>query len=203
MAAVLGWREVRVFLEQTDQELIAELTQVRSMLHTAERGGDWSPAQVVDHLVRTEKLLYLIFTLIPKLRRFPRILRAADKADAWLWRKLGLRTIESPGAKLTPANATEGRFLAPLFLRPPRRARDFDELLAWRRHTRERTLRMISALDEEMLNEITWTHPLLGTYTLMEFVQFLGTHELHHLPQIRGNREFELASGNHRRSEPI
>ncbi len=135
--AALTWREVRVFLEKTDEELIAELTQVRSMLHTAERGGDWSPAQVVDHLVRTEKLLYLIFTLIPKLRRFPRILQAADKADAWLWRTLGLRTVESPGAKLTPANATEGRFIAPLFLRPPRRARDFDELIAWRRRTRE------------------------------------------------------------------
>ena len=199
--AALSWREVRVFLEETDAALIAELTGVRSRLDTAQAGGDWTPAQVVDHLVRTEKLLYLIFTLIPKLRRFPRILRAADKADAWLWRTLGLRTVESPGAKLTPANATEGRFIAPLFLRPPQRARDFDELIASRRRTRERTYRTVSALDEQMMNRLTWSHPLLATYTLMEFVQFLGTHELHHLPQIRRIRESEFASGNRRRIE--
>jgi len=187
--ATLRWKEVHHFLHETEQQLLSALTQARPVLHRPAAEGGWSPAQVVDHLVRTEKLLNLIWTLVPRLRAYPRVLKAADRANSGFWLMLGLRTIESPREKLTPANATMGRFQAPHLLRPPKRAREFDQLIAWRSETRAGTVQRLSALDEGVLNSLRWTHPLLGSFTLLEFAQFLGTHELHHLPQIQRSRE--------------
>ena len=45
-------------------------------------------------------------------------------------------------------------------------------------------MRAIAAVDEVTLNRLCWSHPLMGSYSLMEFAQFLGVHERHHLPQI-------------------
>jgi DinB family protein len=135
--------------------------------------------------------MILIWTVIPKFRRFPRCVEAVDRCNAALWRWMGMRTVESAKGKLTPANAAEGRFLAPVFLRPTTGLKGYDELIEWRRCTRDRSLRAIASVDEETLNTLRWSHPLLGSYTLMEFAQFLGIHEGHHLPQIQRIRGAE------------
>jgi hypothetical protein len=63
--------------------------------------------------------------------------------------------------------------------------KSLDELMEWRRSIRDQSWRAISSVSEDALNTLSWSHPLLRSYTLMEFVQFLGIHERHHLPQIR------------------
>ena len=182
--AELSWSEVRAYLQDSEDALLAEVARARDVLHHT-IPGQWSVAQIVQHLVRTEQLLYPVWTLLPRFRGAPRVVQIADAANVRLWRLLGMRTMESAGARITPANAAKGRYRAPVFLRPSNRAKDADQLIAWRRRIRDRTVRAIVAVDEFTLNSMRWSHPLLGQYTLMEFAQFLGIHERHHLPQIR------------------
>jgi hypothetical protein len=186
--AEMRWDEVRSYLDESECALLAELSQARRRLHQPVPGG-WSIAQIVHHLVRTEQVMYPVWAVIPKFRRFPRCVQAVDAANAALWRLLGMRTVESAKGRLTAVNATEGRYRAPVFLRPARGVKSYDELLEWRRSTRNRSLRAITSVDQNALNSLRWSHPLLGSYTLMEFAQFLGIHERHHLPQIQRIRE--------------
>ncbi len=184
----LRWRDVRSYLAESEGALLAELSRAHSILHKPVP-GEWSVAQIVHHLVRTEQIMFLIWAVIPKFRRFPRWVEAANTCNATLWRLMGMRTIESAEGKITTVNATEGRFQAPVFLRPSRGLKTYDELIEWRRCTRDRSMRAIASVDEETLNTLRWSHPLLGSSTLMEFAQFLGIHERHHLPQIQRIRE--------------
>ena len=98
---------------------------------------------------------------------------------------MGMRTIEHSGGRITTANPAAGRFQAPVFLRPPGSSgKSYGQLIDWRRTVRARSVRLIGALDEGLLNGMQFSHPLLGPHTLMEFAEFLGIHERHHLPQI-------------------
>jgi hypothetical protein len=188
--AKMRWDEVRSYLDESESVLLAELSQARHRLHEPVPGG-WSIAQIVHHLVRTEQVMYLVWAVIPKFRRFPRCVKAVDVTNAALWRLLGMRTVESAKGKLTAVNAAEGRYRAPVFLRPTSGVKSYDELIEWRRCTRDRSVRAITLVDEHTLNSMRWSHPLLGSYTLMEFAEFLGIHERHHLPQIQRIRQAE------------
>lgn len=182
--AELSWRDVSAYLQDSEDALLAEVTRARHLLHETVP-GEWSVAQIIQHLVRTEQLLYPVWTLLPRLRRTPAVVRVADAANVQLWRLMGMRTVESAGERITPASAAKGRYRAPVFLRPSNSRKDAEQLVEWRRRIRDRTVRAIVAVDEVTLNSMHWSHPLLGQYTLMEFAQFLGIHERHHLPQIR------------------
>lgn len=176
--ADLSWTEVRTFLEESEQTLLSEVSRTRQILHHPVPNG-WSIAQIVEHLVRTEQVMYLIWTVVPRLRRFPQIVRIADAANSSLFKAMGMRTVEA-GSQLE-----KGRYRAPVFLNPAAHRRDLEQLIAWRRRTRDRSLRAIAAVDEATMNSLRWSHPLFGSYTLMEFARFLGVHERHHVAQIR------------------
>jgi len=188
----LRLKDVRAYLEESGNELLSEVSRARQVLHEAVPGG-WTIAQIVHHLVRTEQVMYLVWAVVPKIRRFPRLLGAIDRTNTGLWRLMGMRTVESINGSLTPSNAAEGRFHTPLFLRPVSSKKSLEELIEWRRSTRNQSWRAISSVGEDTLNTVSWSHPLLGSYTLMEFAQFLGIHESHHLPQIRRIRSLHLA----------
>ena len=173
--------DVRAYLEACDRALIEEAC---AAVAVAPLAGKWSAAQIVDHLNRTEQVMYPMWALVPRLRAFPGLIRLADRANAALWRGMGMATVV-PSDRLTPDNAASGSFRAPVFLAPStNRPGRLDELLERRRRIRSRTLRAVLAADEADLSALRWSHPLLGSYTLLEFAQFLGVHEQHHLPQI-------------------
>jgi hypothetical protein len=171
---------VRAYLEGCDRALLAELEA--APISDVRLSGRWTATQIMDHLNRTELLMYPIWTVVPRLRRFPGALRLMDRANAALWRGAGMSTVV-PTSRLGPANAEEGRFRAPAFLRPSVTPA-LEVLLKRRTQIRGRTMRAIAAVDEVTLNRLHWSHPLMGSYSLMEFAQFLGVHERHHLPQI-------------------
>lgn len=181
--ADLTWAEVRGYLETSERTLLSALAEAGT--RAAMPPGQWTPAQVLAHLNRTEVLMYPLWVVVPRLRGVPGLLRLVDRSNAALWRMMGMRTVVSVG-RLTPANAAEGRFHAPVFLRPGEPPRSIDDLLERRRRFRKRTLRAIAATDERALKTLRWSHPLLGSLTLLEFAQFLGVHEQHHRPQILG-----------------
>ena len=177
------------YLDACERELLEELRRCEPVLNRRAEPGAWSPAAVAMHLIRTELAMYPLFALVPKLARWPRLLRGMDAVNRRLWLAMGMRTVEGVAGRVTAANPTAGRFMAPSFLRPGSRKYRLERLLARRRAMREKTLRAVRNADPAVLARITWSHPLLGPYTLLEFVEFLGVHEQHHLPQIRRMRE--------------
>jgi hypothetical protein len=180
--ADLTLAEVQGYLTESERALVAAFSGIGSSAVPATRGA-WSRTQILQHLIRTEQVMYPIWAVVPKFRSAPALLRLVDQSNAALWRAMGMRTLVEAG-RLTPANAAEGRFEAPVFLRPAAVTRSIEDLLVRRRRVRDRTVRAISATEEATLNGLRWSHPLMGTMTLMEFARFLGVHEQHHLPQI-------------------
>ena len=183
---MLSLADVRNYLDESEATLLEELELSRGVLHRAAE-GEWTVAQVIHHLVRTEQIMYLMWIVVPKLGSWPRVLAALDRANVLLWRMMGMRTVQS-GA-LDASNPEAGKYRAPIFLRPGDAGQTYESLLAWRRTVRERSLRAIAKIDEDTLRQLRWSHPLLGSFTLMEFAQFLGIHEHHHLPQIKRIRD--------------
>jgi hypothetical protein len=184
--AHISLAEVQGYLDESERELLSALSHVGTP-EPPQASGQWTRAQILAHLIRTEQVMYPIWAVVPKFRSAPALLRLVDQSNAALWRAMGMRTVVAV-ERLNPANAAEGRFRAPVFLRPAEVTRSVEDLLAHRRRVRERTLRAIAAADEGTLNALRWSHPLMGTMTLMEFAQFLGVHEQHHRPQILGRR---------------
>lgn len=174
--------EVHAYLDESERALLSALSDGGSP-GPPSTPGQWTRAQILQHLIRTEQVMYPIWAVVPKFRSAPALLRLVDRSNAALWRAMGMRTVVEAGM-LTPANATEGRFGAPIFLRPAAVRRSIEDLLTQRRRVRDRTLRAVRAADEATLNRLRWSHPLMGTMTLMEFARFLGVHEHHHRPQI-------------------
>ncbi|MBX9600281.1 MAG: DinB family protein [Bryobacteraceae bacterium] len=177
------------YLQACEEDLLAELRRCAPVLNRSSEGGAWSPGAVAMHLIRTEVAMYPLFAWVPKLARWPRLIRTMDTVNRGLWLVSGMRTVEGIEGRITAANATSGRFLAPGFLRPGSGDYRLERLLDTRRAIRDKTLRAVRGADPAVLARITWSHPLLGPYTLLEFVEFLGVHEQHHLPQIRRTRE--------------
>jgi hypothetical protein len=177
----LKLQDVREYLDECDRVLLSALDDVAV---SAPDAGGWTAPQILDHLNRTEMLMYPIWSLVPRLRRFPRAMRLIDRVNSGLWRLAGMRTVV-PSARLEPGNAEEGRFRAPVFLQPPSASVTLAELIGRRREIRGHTMVAVNRLDEDTLNSLRWSHPLLGPYSLIEFVQFLGVHERRHVAQIR------------------
>ncbi len=176
--------EVLAYLDEAESALLAEIARLGDRLHVGE-AGQWSPAQIVRHLVWTEGTIYLLWWLVPPLRRWPRAIALLDRGNAALWRAMGMRTVrESPLA----GNPLMGRYRAPVFLRPRGGGVTAEALVRWRGRMRQRTMQAALRLDEDTLRSLGWSHPLLGRFSLLEFLRFLGLHEWHHVAQLRRMR---------------
>lgn len=186
--------EIRNYLTITEQRLLEELQLSREILDRPVPGR-WTIAQIARHLIRSEQVMYPLWTVLPKLARWPGLIQKMDRSNVALWHLMGMRTVVPPSANVISAYATEGTFRAPLFLRPAAKATDYARLIDTRRRTRERTLAAVAALDRDALDTLRWSHPEMGSITLMEMFRFLGIHEEHHLPQIQRIRaESQAAS---------
>jgi hypothetical protein len=193
--------EVLRLLAESEARLLEELERSRDIIHQAVPDG-WTIAQIVHHLIRTEHYILPIWALVPKLAKWPALIDRLDRANAWMCRSFGMRTLEQAPENLTLDNAGSGRFRAPWFLDPRIRRVPLETLLEWRRSARTRSLRAIQSLDDSTLNRLRWSHPLLGSFTLMEFVKFLALHEAHHLPQIQRIRARNGGAGSNGTGQP-
>lgn len=179
---------VLAYLQEADELLREELERSRHILQKS-AGKGWSISQIVEHLICTERFMMPIWIVAPKLERWPGVLRRLDSGCSWVFRVSGMRTAIAPDTPPGRDDATAGRYVAPKFLEPRRRELGLEELLAKRNGVRERTLKAIQRIGPDSLNRLTWSHPLLGTYTLLEFAEFLGMHDARHTAQIRRIRE--------------
>ncbi len=60
-----------------------------------------------------------------------------------------------------------------------------EEMLAELRQVRERTLAFIEETMERDLSKYTMGHPFLGTLNAYEWLQFIASHEIRHMKQMR------------------
>lgn len=180
--------EIQKYLSSTQAKLLVELNGLDLNRYPA--NGGWSAGQVLAHLIKTEKYLYPLFSVVPKIIRSQKIL---DRLD-WLnigMNKLAGMSFLSNGDQV-PKNFQQidittirGRFTAPAFLKPRRKVYDFDSLWAKRETARAKTLAALGRSDLSRLKELKFSHPILGSFTLIEFVLFIGKHEEWHTEQLK------------------
>jgi hypothetical protein len=187
--------EIFAYLEFTEGRLLGELDRSRRLLDQPVADGRWTIGQIARHLIQSERVMYPMWTVVPKLGAWPGLLRSLHRLNVALWHLMGMRTVEAPTTKLSAAYAKEGRFTAPLFLRPTRRPTDYAALLEARRKVRTRSLAAITACGASTLHRLSWSHPELGRLSLFEMAEFLGIHEEHHLPQIERARLAAMPAG--------
>lgn len=175
------------YLHTTEAQLLAEAREMD--LNYGPPDGGWSAGQVLAHLIKTEKYMYPMFVTALKLLPSQAALNVLDRLNVIISKLAGIRFI-SNGEKL-PENLDElnpaykGRFVAPAFLRPAKKSHDLATLTASREKVRARTLRVIKSVPCERLTTLKFSHPILGRFTLLEFVLFLGKHEEWHTAQLK------------------
>lgn len=175
------------YLETTDRALRTELAGLE--LNQVPPDGGWSAGQVLAHLNKTERYLYPLFKFGPTLGSIPRLLEILDRLNLRLCRLAGMHFTRN-GANQPPTLDTisrdyPGRFVAPAFLRPKRRQYALDELLIERLDLRARTLQAVQDADPIKLSTLQFSHPILGTYSLVEFLFFIARHEEWHTEQLK------------------
>ena len=175
------------YLETTDHALRIELAGLE--LNQMPLDGGWSAGQILAHLNKTERYLYPLFKFGPTLGLIPRLLEILDRLNLRLCGLTGMH-FKRNGASQPPtldnmSRGYPGRFMAPAFLRPKRRQYALDALLIERLELRARTLQAVQAADPVKLSTLQFTHPILGTYSLVEFLFFIARHEEWHTEQLK------------------
>lgn len=181
------------YLESTNAKLLAGVQLAHLNQYPAD--GGWSQGQVIAHLIRTEQYFYPLFAWLPRLARVPWLVRGLDGLNLALCKLAGLgfvslgdqldKSPDKPGGTLQQLNPQfRGRFRAPAFLKPGRKQYDWQTLLLRRAQTRARTLAVVQQAQLWQLQTVRFSHPELGTMTLLEFVLFLGKHEEWHAEQL-------------------
>lgn len=174
------------YLDSTGRKLLAEIEAADLNLQPAD--GGWSAGQVFAHLIRTEKYFYPLFAFVPRVFPSQVFLEPLNQINVWLCKLAGMKFFgqgEPPQGVGALDAKLKARFAAPAFLKPRRRYFELNSLLAEREKTRRRTLDAVTKADFSKLKELRFSHPVLGSFTLLEFVVFLGKHEEWHTEQIK------------------
>lgn len=181
-------REVLSYLNSTQNKLIAELNN--HDLNQFPADGGWSAGQVMIHLIKTEKYLYPLFSLVPRLIRSQKLLDKLDWLNTLLSKMAGMNFLSNGDQLPKEFNQVQletfkGRFTAPAFLKPRRQKYNLDDLLQKREAARTKTLTALRKANLSRLQQLRFSHPILGSFTLIEFVLFIGKHEEWHTEQLK------------------
>ncbi len=180
--------EVLSYLDSTQNKLIAELNN--HDLNQFPADGGWSAGQVMIHLIKTEKYLYPLFSLVPRLIRSQKLLDKLDWLNTLLSKMAGMSFLSNGDQLPKEFNQVQletfkGRFTAPAFLKPRRQKYKLDDLLQKREAARTKTLTALRKANLSRLQQLRFSHPILGSFTLIEFVLFIGKHEEWHTEQLK------------------
>ncbi|HMV46776.1 MAG TPA: DinB family protein [Blastocatellia bacterium] len=179
--------EVLSRLETTEQALLQELAGVD--LNHSPAPESWSGGQVLAHLIKTERYFHPLFAVAPALAKAPFVLALLDKLNIALCKLAGMKFIANgesqPRGLAAIQPGFKGRFVAPSFLRPAKKPYELAALLAERAQVRQKTLRHLNRIGLERLNCLRFSHPELGSLTLLEMFLFISKHEAWHTEQIK------------------
>ncbi|MBL7727413.1 MAG: DinB family protein [Dinghuibacter sp.] len=135
----------------------------------------WSPAQHLEHLVRSTAAVNYAITM-PRfiLRLFGKPNRPGRTYD-----ELKKKYLE----KLSKGGRATGRYVP-----PDAHKVDRNKVQARYRKVSEKLLLKVSAMQEDDMDKYLLPHPLLGKITLREMFFFTIYHTYHHLDIINNNR---------------
>ncbi len=128
--------------------------------------GRWSAGELIGHLSAVERFI---------LGRADKLLQKPPKAVP-IYKRFHV-----------PMMIVEARVIrrkAPVAVEP-RKVGDKEEMLAELREARERTLAFIEKTKGRDLSKYNMPHPFLGTLNAYDWLQFIASHEIRHIKQMR------------------
>ncbi len=153
-------------------EYIQSLSDEQFLL---ERNGKWTPAQQLNHIVRSVQPVNLAFGLPAFLLRG--LFGKANRAS-----RTYPELIAKYHAKLAAGGGASGRFVPPATTLQQR-----EKLLAELEKQVSQLTRKVAHCPESKLDALLLPHPLLGKLTLREMLYFTAYHAEHHEQAIIQN----------------
>ncbi|SDY76499.1 DinB family protein [Thermoactinomyces sp. DSM 45892] len=155
-------------LQQIRTALLEELQPLSNEQYNMKPDSSrWSIAQVLDHLILTERY---IVSMISKVAKENELSHTPDKPIHFVADRS--RKVEAPD-RLSPKADYYAK----------------EELVQKLEQTRKRTQSFIAEHKEEELIKRSMPHPALGDLNLKQYIEFIGYHEERHLTQIRELKE--------------
>jgi hypothetical protein len=161
------------YLEAKRAELLSSFAGASlERLKLRPRPGEWSAAEVIDHLRIVESGIGRLFAK-----------KIAQARDA------GLRLEDSEESILGSLDhigetLDHGKIEAPVAVTPPLEV-DVDAAITGLTVTRKTLIDALASGDGLALGDIKHTHPILGELDFYQWLVFVGRHEARHTRQIR------------------
>jgi uncharacterized damage-inducible protein DinB len=154
-------------LAQAQSELLRAADAVPAeQWKTRPADGRWSAGELICHLSAIERAI---------LGRADKLLEKPPKAVPFYKRfHLPMMIVESRLIRRKAPAALE-----------PQTVGDKEEMLAELRELRERTLAFIEETQGRDLSRYNMPHPLLGNLNVYDWLQFIASHEIRHMKQMR------------------
>ncbi len=128
--------------------------------------GRWSAGELIGHLSAVEKAI---------LSRADKLLQKPPKSVPFFKRfHIPMMIVEARMIRRKAPTAVE-----------PQTVLEKEEMLAELRGVRERTLAFIEETRGRDLSKYNMPHPFLGTLNAYDWLQFIASHEIRHMKQLR------------------
>ncbi len=128
--------------------------------------GRWSAGELIGHLSAVERVI---------LNRTDKLLQKPPKPVPFFKRfHVPMMIVEARVIRRKASTALE-----------PQTVREKEEMLAELLGVRERTLVFIEETKSRDLSKYNMGHPFLGTLNAYEWLQFIASHEIRHMKQMR------------------
>lgn len=157
-------------LEEARADIVRKVSNVSESTYATSKGDKWSIAQILIHIVISERLAVLY------MRK----------------KSLGVQTLKDSGliepVKLMLLKVSQRlplKYKVPTSIRektpvaPPK-----DELFKIWEEERAKLKTFLSSIEEQHVNKMIFKHPIAGMFNAAQGVAFLREHLLHHKPQI-------------------
>lgn len=168
-------QEIAACLLESSRSLINCIDGMSDKRFFAPAGkSEWSPAQHVDHLVRSSGAVNKALAL----PRFILKIFGTPNRTGRTYDELKKRYRE----KLAAGGKAGGRYIP-----PPAHKIDRQKTRAKYQKISERLMLKASSMDEKELDQYLLPHPLLGKLTLREMMFFTIYHTYHHMDIINNN----------------
>lgn len=164
--------EIFEAIDKTRNELLEHIAAIpQEKMYFKANEKTWSPAEIVEHLAKTEAELVPLFF---------KLLKSAEAAP-----------VPSDGTINPPISFAEiaPKFMdvkleAPEMIKPGANEKIEDSLVKL-----EQSRQMLRGLQSRLkavdLSKPVYPHPFLGNMNLYQWLAFIGLHEMRHLSQIR------------------
>ncbi len=166
-------KEIVEYLEKVRSDLIKNVPDnIVIKDEKVNKGNSWSPGEILEHIYKTE--IYITELLKRQMERaIKRELRSAADNTSFL-HSLDQFEIER----------IKEKFIAPEQTIPDRSA-DPENILQKMDKSRAELIQLLHTFSEYDMEGMEFPHPAYGRMNMLQWVIFIGKHELRHLNQMK------------------